>query len=369
MLQKEDEMRVGFVGWRGMVGSVLMKRMEEEKDFDFLPERVFFSTSNVGGAGPEMAGKQPLEDANCVSALIECDVIVTCQGSEWTAQMYPELRKRGWQGFWLDSASALRMEKDSIIVLDPINRAMIEQGKERGIKTYVGGNCTVSLMLMACHGLFKNELVEWVSSMTYQAASGAGAQYMIELIKQMRAVSMVSDPALDALELERVVSRCLQSNLFPVDNFGVPLATSLIPWIDRLVLGGQTKEEGKGFTEANKILGAETSIPIDGLCVRVGVMRCHSQALLIRLKSDVPLNEIEVMLRTANQWVKVVANEENATKKELTPAAVSGTLTIAIGRLHKAKMGGQYLKAFTIGDQLLWGAAEPIRRALRILVK
>ncbi len=364
-------MKIGFVGWRGMVGSVLRERMHEEGDFEYLPDRIFFSTSNVGSQGPPVAGGQPLEDANSVTALRKCDIIVTCQGSEWTSRTYPQLRKRGWKGIWLDTASALRMEKNSVIVLDPLNRGMIEDSLKRGIKTFVGGNCTVSLMLMACHGLFKKNLVEWINSDTYQAASGAGARYMQELIKQMVSISEVSDPVADALELDRVVTERLRSPNFPTENFGVPLACNLIPWIDRAAKAeqmGQTREEWKGFAEVNKILGTKKPIPIGGICVRIGAMRCHSQALLIKLKNDIPLNEITKIVAGANEWVRVVPNKEETTIDQLTPEAVSGTLTIAIGRLHKARMGSTYLRAFTVGDQLLWGAAEPIRRALRIIL-
>lgn len=361
-------MKVGFVGWRGMVGSVLLKRIQEEGDFNFLPDRAFFSTSQVGEKGPEAAGGQPLEDANSLVALKKCDIIVTCQGGDWTSRMYPRLRNDDWKGIWIDTASTLRMEKNSIIVLDPLNREMIETGLKKGIRDFIGGNCTVSLMLMACHGLFRENLVEWVNFITYQAASGAGAVYMQELVKQMGVVTEGIDPATVALELERIVTERLHASSFPVDNFGVPLAGSLIPWIDRAVEDGQTREEWKGFAEANKILGSKDSIQIDGICVRVGVMRCHSQALLIKLKSDVPMNEIEEIIARANEWVKIVPNKKEMTISQLTPASISGTLTIAIGRLHKAKIGLGYLLAFTVGDQLLWGAAEPIRRTLGILL-
>ncbi|MBU0546663.1 aspartate-semialdehyde dehydrogenase [Patescibacteria group bacterium] len=362
-------MSIGFVGRRGMVGSVLIERMREERDFKHIPDCVFFSTSNVGGQGPIEAKGQLLEDANSITALGKCDIIVTCQGSEWTSKMYPQLKKKGWEGIWLDTASALRMEKNSIIVLDPLNREMIKEGLKKGIKTFVGGNCTVSLMLMACHGLFEKNLVEWINSDTYQAASGAGANHMQELIKQMMSISKVSNPVTTALELDRVITECLRSSIFPTENFGVPLACNLIPWIDRAVKAGQTKEEWKGFAEANKILGRKKPIPISGTCVRIGAMRCHSQALLIKLKNDITLNEISEIIATANEWVKVIPNEEEATIKQLTPAAVSGTLNITIGRLRKARMGPDYLQAFTVGDQLLWGAAEPIRRTLRIILK
>lgn len=361
-------MNIGFVGWRGIVDSVLMKRMQEEGDFKYLPDRTFFSTSNVGGQGPPVAEGQLLENANSVAALKKCDLIVACQGSEWTSKMYPQLRKKGWKGIWLDTASALRMKKDSIIVLDPLNRSMIETGLNTGIKTFVGGNCTVSLMLMACHGLFQNDLVEWINSDTYQAASGAGSKYMQELIGQMMSISEVSDPAFVALELDKIVTERLRSFDFPTENFGAPLVCNAIPWIDRVVERGQTKEEQKSFLEANKILGTTSPVLVDGICVRIGAMRCHSQALLIKLKQNLPLSDITDIIATANKWVKLIPNEEEATINQLTPVAVSGTLTIAIGRIHKARIGDKYIKAFTVGDQLLWGAAEPIRRALRILL-
>lgn len=362
-------MKVGFVGWRGMVGSVLMQRMQEEGDFNYLPDRAFFSTSNVGGEGPDASCGQKLEDANSVEALKACDIIVTCQGGKWTSEMFPRLKQCGWNGIWVDTASALRMENESIIVLDPINRDIIEKGYKSGIRAFVGANCTVALMLMACHGLFKHRLVEWVDSKTYQAASGAGSKNMQELIGQMRYVSCTTDPASSALELDKYVAERLHSRFLPVENFVVPLACNLIPWIDKAVRFGQTREEWKGFAEANKILGTTKPIPIDGICVRIGAMRSHSQALLIKLKKDVPLEEITNIISGANNWVKVVPNEEEATKKYLTPVAISGTLTLAVGRLRKARMGDKYLQAFTVGDQLLWGAAEPIRRTLRILLK
>lgn len=361
-------MKVGFVGWRGMVGSVLMQRMQEERDFSFIPDRIFFSTSQVGKMGPEVAGGQLLEDASSTVALKKCDIIVTCQGGGWTSRMYPQLRNDGWRGIWIDTASTLRMERGSIIVLDPLNRGMIETGLRKGILDFIGGNCTVSLMLMACHGLFKENLVEWVNSMTYQAASGAGAAYMQELVRQMGVITEEVNPAMVALKLERIVTERMRSSYFPISNFGAPLAGSLIPWIDRVVKDGQTREEWKGFVEANKILGTTTPVPVDGICVRVGAMRSHSQALLIKLRRNLSLCVISDILASANEWVRIVNNEESVTKKELTPAAISGTLTVAIGRLHKARMGPDYLLAFTVGDQLLWGAAEPIRRTLGILL-
>jgi len=365
---KENVMKIGFVGWRGMVGSILMQRMSEERDFDYLPERVFFSTSNIGGEGPSFIEGKPLKDANSVAELKKCSIIVTCQGGEWTSKTYPQLRKDGWNGIWIDAASTLRMEQDSIIVLDPLNRDLIEDGLNRGIKTFVGGNCTVSLMLMACHGLFKKNLIKWVDSKTYQAASGVGAKNMQELIEQMFFISKAVNPALAALDLDKAVTQCLRDPGFPRTNFGVALACNLIPWIDKLVENGQTKEEWKGFVETNKILGTKDPIFVDGICVRVGAMRCHSQALLIKLKKDIPIEEVENILNAANQWVEIVSNEQETTVSRLTPAAVSGTLTISVGRLHKARMGGEYLEAFTVGDQLLWGASEPIRRMLRIIL-
>jgi len=362
-------MKVGFVGWRGMVGSVLLKRMQDEGDFNLIPDRLFFSTSQVGQKGPRPARGQPLKNADDPTDLQKCDIIVTCQGGNWTSKIYPRLRKNNWKGIWIDAASTLRLKKDSIIVLDPINRGMIESGLKRGIKNFIGGNCTVSLMLMACHGLLQRNLVEWINSTTYQAASGAGAANIQELVKQMGIATRGINPATGALELEKVITKRLRSSSFPVDNFGIPLAGSLIPWIDKAVEDGQTREEWKGFAEANKILGNKKNIPIDGICVRVGVMRCHSQALLIKLKNDIPINEIKDILAKANEWVKIIPNNKKETLSQLTPTAISGTLTIANGRLHKAKMGPNYLLVFTVGDQLLWGAAEPIRRTLKIIVE
>lgn len=363
-------MNIGFVGWRGMVGSVLMQRMQEEADFNLPFGKTFFSTSNVGGTGPSMAEGQPLKDAYDVSLLKECDIIVTCQGSEWTSQMYPQLEESGWKGIWLDTASVLRLKEDSIIVLDPLNREIIEAGLKKGIRTFVGGNCTVSLMLMACHGLLKNNLVEWINSMTYQAASGAGAKHMKELIEQIAWVGTITrNFTQTALELDKKIVSFLRSSEFSCQNFGVPLLCNLIPWIDRAVEDGQTREEWKGSVEASKILGSKEPILIDGICVRVSAMRCHSQALLIKLKENLSLRKIEDIISEANEWVKVVPNEQEVTIHQLTPIAISGTLTIAVGRLHKARMGEKYLQLFTVGDQLLWGAAEPIRRTLRIFLE
>ncbi|MDO5685848.1 MAG: aspartate-semialdehyde dehydrogenase [Neisseria sp.] len=368
-------MKVGFVGWRGMVGSVLMQRMREENDFAHIKDAVFFTTSNVGGAAPDVGqSEQSLHDANDIARLADMDIIVTCQGGDYTKAVYPQLRASGWNGFWIDAASALRMEDDAVIVLDPVNRNVIDAALARGVKNYVGGNCTVSLMLMALGGLFQNDLIEWATSMTYQAASGAGAKNMRELIAGMGAVrdcvaDELRDPASAILDIDRKVSDFLRSDNYPKANFGVPLAGSLIPWIDSDLGNGQSKEEWKGGAETNKILGRSTNpLVIDGLCVRIGAMRCHSQALTIKLKKDLPASEIEAILAQANAWVKVVPNEKEASMHELTPAAVTGTLSVPVGRIRKLGMGGEYISAFTVGDQLLWGAAEPVRRALRIVL-
>ncbi|GAB6044113.1 aspartate-semialdehyde dehydrogenase [Endothiovibrio diazotrophicus] len=367
--------RVGLVGWRGMVGSVLMQRMREENDFAQF-EPVFFTTSQAGQPGPEVGKETPaLKDAKDIDELKAMDVIVTCQGGDYTNEVYPELRKAGWGGYWIDAASSLRMKDDSIIVLDPVNKAVIEQGLSDGIKTYVGGNCTVSLMLMAIGGLFEQGLVEWITPMTYQAASGAGARNMRELLTQMGAVygvakELLDDPASAILEIDRTVADYIRSDDYPLDSWPVPLAGSLIPWIDVQLESGQSKEEWKAQVETNKILGRSANpLPIDGLCVRVGAMRCHSQALTIKMTRDVPLDEIGGIIATHNEWVKVVPNDRDLTMKELTPAAVTGTLTVPVGRMRKLTMGNDYLSAFTVGDQLLWGAAEPLRRMLRILLE
>lgn len=359
-----------------MVGSVLMQRMREENDFAVITEPVFFTTSNVGGKGPDIGRDVPaLKDAKDIDALKAMDVIVTCQGGDYTGEIYPKLRAAGWKGYWIDAASTLRMSDDAVIILDPVNRTVIDDALSRGVKDYVGGNCTVSLMLMALGGLFQNDHVEWVTSMTYQAASGAGAQNMRELLTGMGAVNaevseLLANPASAILDIDRKVADFLRSDEFPSQNFGVPLAGSLIPWIDKDLGNGQSKEEWKGGVETNKILGRSANpVPVDGLCVRVGAMRCHSQALTIKLKNDIPLDEIEAMLAGANPWAKVVPNTREASMKELTPAAVTGTLTTPVGRLRKMAMGGDYLSAFTVGDQLLWGAAEPLRRMLRILIE
>ncbi len=366
--------RVGFVGWRGMVGSVLMDRMREESDFAGIDEPVFFTTSQVGQPGPDI-GKDiaPLKDASDIDELKGMDAIVTCQGGDYTTEVYGKLREAGWQGYWIDAASTLRMADDAIIVLDPVNRNVIDRALDAGKKDFVGGNCTVSLMLMALGGLFKGDHIEWMTAMTYQAASGAGARNMRELLTQMgqlknSAEPMLSDPAAAILDIDRAVTETMRANSFATENFGVPLAGSLIPWIDKKLDNGQSKEEWKGGVETNKILGRQTSIPIDGICVRIGAMRSHSQALTIKLKQDIPLDEIHDMLAAANDWVKVVPNERDLTMAELTPAKVTGTLSVPVGRLRKMNMGNEYLSAFTVGDQLLWGAAEPLRRMLQILL-
>lgn len=368
-------MKVGFVGWRGMVGSVLMQRMREENDFQHIPEAYFFTTSSPGQPAPDFGqAATTLLDANNIEALAAMDIIVTCQGGDYTQSVYPPLRQGGWQGYWIDAASTLRMESNAVIVLDPVNRKVIDAALSNGIKDYVGGNCTVSLMLMALGGLFQNNLVEWATSMTYQAASGAGAQNMRELISGMGAIQQqvaaeLADPASAILEIDRKVSAFLRSDAYPKARFGTPLAGSLIPWIDADLGNGQSKEEWKGGVETNKILGDGQPIVVDGLCVRIGAMRCHSQALTLKLKQDLPLAEIEHLLANANDWVRVVPNEKTATVNNLTPAAVTGTLTVPVGRIRKLDMGGEYISAFTVGDQLLWGAAEPLRRMLRIVLK
>ena len=368
--------RVGFVGWRGMVGSVLMGRMMEEGDFDHIEEPVFFTTSQLGQAGPNI-GKDvpPLKDANDIDELKQMDVIVTCQGGDYTKKVYEPLRNAGWNGYWIDAASALRMKDDSIIVLDPVNHNVIEQGLADGVKSYIGGNCTVSLMLMAMGGLFRADMVEWITAMTYQAASGAGARNMRELISQMGSIhaateDQLADPASAILNIDRTVAETMRSDAFPTDQFGAPLAGSLLPWIDVPLENGQSKEEWKGFVETNKILGrSDNPVPIDGTCVRIGAMRCHSQALTVKLKKDVPLDEINDILASANDWVKVVPNDREITVQELTPTKITGSLTVPVGRLRKMNLGDEYLNAFTVGDQLLWGAAEPLRRMLRILLE
>ena len=364
--------RVGFVGYRGMVGSVLLERMRAEGDFSGLSP-VFFSTSQAGKAAPDVGVDTPeLQDALSVEALRDCQAVVSCQGGDYTKEVLPKLRAAGWDGFWIDAASAKRMDSDSIIVLDPINGDAIDQAYDSGIKNYVGGNCTVSLMLMALGGLFKEGLVEWLSAMTYQAASGAGARNMRELVSQMQAIGQLSaaelnDPAGNILELDRSVQASLSNDKFPTDQFGAPLAASLIPWIDSLWEQGATREEWKGFAETNKILDSQTPIPVDGICVRIGAMRCHSQAFTVKLHKDVPMADIEALIASANDWVSVVPNDKESTVKDLTPATVTGSLEIPVGRLRKLRMGPDYLGAFSVGDQLLWGAAEPLRRVLKIL--
>lgn len=366
--------KVGLVGWRGMVGSVLMERMQQEHDFDNI-EAHFFTTSQSGQLGPDFAGTpKPLLDANDVTALSQMDIIISCQGGDYTKAVYPQLRESGWEGYWIDAASALRMESDSIIILDPVNNDVIKQGLEQGVKTFVGGNCTVSLMLLALGGLFERDLVEWVSPMTYQAASGAGARNMRELITQMGEIhsevkSLLENPSSAILEIDKLVAEKIKSDSLPKDQFGVPLAGSLIPWIDVPMASGQSKEEWKAQVEANKILGSSRSpIPIDGLCVRIGAMRCHSQAMTFKLREDLSVSEIEEILASHNEWVRVIPNDRDITAEELTPVKVTGTLDIPVGRIRKLTMGPKYISAFTVGDQLLWGAAEPLRRMLRIII-
>jgi aspartate-semialdehyde dehydrogenase len=364
--------RVGFVGWRGMVGSVLMERMRAEGDFEGLqPE--FFTTSQVGQPAPSVGcDTPPLADAFEIQRLASLDVIVTCQGGDYTKQVLPALRASGWTGYWIDAASTKRMDDDSVIVLDPVNRPVIDQALDAGIRNLIGGNCTVSLMLMALDGLFKEGWVEWISAMTYQSASGAGARNMRELVNQMQAIGdgcrdLTDDPSVSSLAIDRRVGEILASDGFPSEHFGVPLAASLIPWIDSAVEDGETREEWKGFVETNKIVGGANPVSVDSVCVRVGAMRCHSQAFSIKLNRDVPLAEIEAKIASANEWVRLVPNDKESTGQQLTPAAVTGTLDIPIGRIRKMRLGPEYLSCFTVGDQLLWGAAEPLRRALQIL--
>nr|3UW3_A Chain A, Aspartate-semialdehyde dehydrogenase [Burkholderia thailandensis E264]3UW3_B Chain B, Aspartate-semialdehyde dehydrogenase [Burkholderia thailandensis E264] len=371
-------MNVGLVGWRGMVGSVLMQRMQEEGDFDLI-EPVFFSTSNAGGKAPSFAKNETtLKDATSIDDLKKCDVIITCQGGDYTNDVFPKLRAAGWNGYWIDAASSLRMKDDAVIILDPVNLNVIKDALVNGTKNFIGGNCTVSLMLMALGGLFRENLVDWMTAMTYQAASGAGAQNMRELLAQMGTLNgavaaQLADPASAILDIDRRVLAAMNGDAMPTSQFGVPLAGSLIPWIDKDLGNGMSREEWKGGAETNKILGKPAmgepgSVPVDGLCVRIGAMRCHSQALTIKLKKDVPLDEINGILASANDWVKVVPNEREASMRDLSPAKVTGTLSVPVGRLRKLAMGGEYLSAFTVGDQLLWGAAEPLRRMLRILL-
>ncbi len=370
---------VGLVGWRGMVGSVLMQRMQEEGDFAHI-EPVFFSTSNTGGAAPKMAKNETtLKDATNIDELKRCEIIISCQGGDYTTEVFPKLRAAGWNGYWIDAASTLRMDKDAVIVLDPVNLNVIKDAMSKGVKNFIGGNCTVSCMLMGLGGLFKQDLVEWMTSMTYQAASGGGAQHMRELLTQYGTINasvkhLLDNPASAILEIDKQVL-ATQHGFSPEETkqFGVPLGGNLIPWIDKDLGNGQSKEEWKGGAETNKILGrgegfSASAIPVDGLCVRIGAMRCHSQALTIKLRKDVPLDEINDIIAKDNEWVKFVPNTREASVKELTPAAVTGSLTIPVGRVRKMSMGGDYLSAFTVGDQLLWGAAEPLRRMLRIVL-
>ncbi|GEK72506.1 MULTISPECIES: aspartate-semialdehyde dehydrogenase [Halomonas] len=366
-------LKVGFVGWRGMVGSVLMQRMVEDGDFNGI-EPIFFTTSQVGQAGPDVGVEvPPLKDAFDLEALKALDVVITCQGGDYTKKVYEDLRNGGWKGYWIDAASTLRMADEATIVLDPVNRKVIDEQLARGARTFVGGNCTVSLMLMGLGGLFEADMVEWMTSMTYQAASGSGAKHMRELLNQMGGLrdsvaDELADPASAILDIDRKVTAAMRSGEFPTDNFGAPLAGSLLPWIDSKLDNGQSREEWKGNVETNKILGLQDNpVPIDGLCVRIGAMRSHSQAFTIKLRQDVPLDEIEERIATHNDWVKLIPNDKDATIDGLTPAAATGTLTVPVGRLRKLAMGGEYLSAFSVGDQLLWGAAEPLKRMLKIL--
>lgn len=367
--------KVGLIGWRGMVGSVLVDRMREEGDFDLI-EPLFFSTSQVGLKAPRIGKDSPaVKDARNVDDLAAADVLISCQGGDYTTEMHPKLRKAGWRGYWIDAASALRMEQDAVIALDPVNRGVIDAALARGIRNYIGGNCTVTLMLMAVAGLVRAGLVEWITAMTYQSASGAGAQHMRELVQQMDSICgqtrhLADDPAAAILEIDKAVAAAIRGSALPVAQFGYPLAGSLLPWIDKDLGNGQSREEWKAMAEANKILGRSADpIPMDGICVRVGAMRCHSQALTIKLARDAGLEEIESLLGSAHAWVRVVPNRREPTLAELTPAAVSGTLSVRIGRLRKLPMGTDYVAAFTVGDQLLWGAAEPLRRMLRIVLE
>jgi aspartate-semialdehyde dehydrogenase len=368
-------MKVGMVGWRGMVGSVLMQRMREENDFALI-EPVFFSTSNVGGPAP--MGGEKLQDASSIEALAKMDTIVTCQGGDFTTEVFGKLRAAGWKGYWIDAASTLRMKDHAVIILDPVNLHVVRDALVRGQKDFIGGNCTVSLMMMGLGGLFREGLVDWITAMTYQAASGAGAQNMRELLSQMGAAhasvaGLLADPVSAILDIDRTVADTMRSASFPTENFGVPLAGSLIPWIDKDLGEGTSREEWKGDAECNKILGLPAEgpghIPIESICVRIGAMRCHSQALTIRLKRDVPLADVEALVASGNEWVRLVPNTREASIRELTPTAVTGTLGIPVGRLRKLSIGPEYLSAFTVGDQLLWGAAEPLRRMLRILLE
>jgi aspartate-semialdehyde dehydrogenase len=365
-------LRVGFIGWRGMVGSVLLDRMHAEGDFDGI-DASFFSTSSPGKPGPDLRGERhPLLDAHDITALESFDVLITCQGGDYTKQTYPQLRDAGWDGYWVDAASALRMADDSVLILDPVNKAVIESGLAQGRKLFCGPNCTTSLMVMAMSGLFAEGIVEWVSTMTYQAASGGGARHMRELIEQMAsladaAADSLHNPSTSAMQLDRVITDRLRDDEFPTNHFGYPLAASVLPWIDSAVEDGQTREEWKGFVETNKILGTDQAIPVDGQCVRIGAMRCHAQALTVKLTREVPLADIESLISGAHEWANVVTNDKESTLEKLTPAAVNGTLQVPVGRLRKMRMGQDYVTCFTVGDQLLWGAAEPLRRMLGII--
>ena len=378
--------QIGIIGWRGMVGSVLLDRMRAERDFELVAP-TFFSTSQAGGAGPDIGGAgafhgtagssatpAKVQDAHDVAALAKLPILISAQGGDYTEVVHPRLRAAGWQGYWIDAASTLRMRGDAVIVLDPVNLPVMQAARERGIKDFIGGNCTVSLMLMAVGGLLRAGVVEWITAMTYQSASGAGAKHMRELLEQMGALhasaaALLQDPAAGILDIDRAVSAALASPQFPRAQFGVPLAASLIPWIDKDLGAGQSREEWKAGAEANKIMGSEAQpVPVEGICVRVSAMRCHSQALTIQLKRDLPRAEIEQLLAGANPWVRVVPNDRESSIRELSPAAVSGSMNIPIGRLRKLAMGGDYLSAFTVGDQLLWGAAEPLRRTMRFLL-
>jgi aspartate-semialdehyde dehydrogenase len=373
--KKEKAMKkVAFVGWRGMVGSVLMDRMKTENDFHGF-EPFFYSTSQIGSTGPEIGMEtSPVADAHDLEALRRMDIIASCQGGEYTTAVYGRLRRDGFTGYWIDAASTLRMSDDAVIILDPVNRPVIDKAIRNGVKNYIGGNCTVSLMLMALQGLFQADWVEWLSTMTYQAASGAGAKTMIELVQQIAGLSdacqsLLRNPATTALQLDGAITEKLRNQTLPMENFGAPLAASLFAWIDKPMDNGQTREEWKGVAETNKILGNSTPVPVDGICVRVGAMRCHSQAVTVKLRQDYPLNDIIDHIAAANPWVEIVPNNKTATLERLTPAAVSGTLAVPIGRIRKMVMGPTFLTAFTVGDQLLWGAAEPLRRMLRILLE
>jgi aspartate-semialdehyde dehydrogenase len=366
--------QIGIIGWRGMVGSVLLERMREEKDFD-LVQPTFFSTSQAGAAGPRIGASQaPVGDANDIAALAKLPVLISAQGGDYTQAVHPRLRAAGWQGYWIDAASALRMERNSVIVLDPVNLPVMQAARERGIKDFIGGNCTVSLMLMAVAGLMRAGLVEWITAMTYQSASGAGAQNMREMLEQMgvlhaSAAALLQNPASSILDIDRAVRGAMAAQEFPKTHFTVPLAASLIPWIDKDLGNGQSREEWKAAAEANKILGSEARpTPIEGICVRVSAMRCHAQALTIKLSQDLPMAEIEKLIGSGHPWVRIVPNDKESSIRELSPAAVSGRLEIPVGRLRKLSMGGEYLSMFTVGDQLLWGAAEPLRRTMRFLL-